>query len=245
MLSKNSIEKFLNQDRRGASPLPGLIVLEETDSTNQYAKRLISGGDQTYKYSGVAVAASRQTSGRGRLGRSFYSPEGTGVYLTVILPEKYTEILTEKEDFAGTVTITAAVAAVRAVKAVSGKDASVKPVNDIIIDGKKVAGILAEGVFCGGEPAGLICGIGINVFDPENGFPEDIASRAGSLFGRFPGSCVNTEKIREELAGRFISGFLDLICGVCRDFEKQRGGAAGDGILRSVLSEYDSKLLRI
>ena len=87
---------------------------------------------------GITVVATKQTAGRGRLGRSFLSKRG-GVYFSIVLhPKKQ-----EKETLF--ITVAAAVAAARAIESVSGKKCDIKWVNDIYINGKKVCGILAEG----------------------------------------------------------------------------------------------------
>ena len=144
---------------------------ERLDSTNIRAKALAAAGAPH----GFLVAADSQTAGRGRLGRSFFSPEHSGVYMTVILrpacaPEK-----------ASLLTSLAAVAAARAVEKLTGADVKIKWVNDLYIGGKKICGILSEAGF--GMEAGqldyVVVGIGVNVRKME--FPPELREIAGSI----------------------------------------------------------------
>lgn len=141
-------------------------LYSETDSTNSEAKRYsLSGGCAP-----ALFIADRQSAGRGRLGRSFYSPDGTGLYMSLLLPAK--------TELADTVLMTsaAAVAVRRAILSVTGKDTGIKWVNDLYLDGRKVCGILCELI---GAEKMMIVGVGINLCD--GGFPEEIAHIAGSL----------------------------------------------------------------
>lgn len=112
---------------------------------------------------GTLVAAGMQTAGRGRRGRSFASPEGAGLYLSVILKTGL-----PMQDAALT-TFAAAVAVRRAVKAVCGKELAIKWVNDLYWQGKKCCGILTEAV-TDVESGGLdhmVVGIGIDLVRPQ------------------------------------------------------------------------------
>ena len=129
-----------------------LIFYNSIPSTNAEARRLAEEGAPH----GTAVLAAAQTAGRGRMGRSFLSPEG-GLYLSVILrPEKPAAELMH-------LTAMLAVGACNAVEAVCGVRPKVKWVNDLILGGKKVAGILVEPKLgADGRMEYAICGIGIN-----------------------------------------------------------------------------------
>lgn len=135
--------------------------LEETDSTNSELKRRLDAPH------GTIVAARRQTGGRGRLGRSFRSPDG-GVYLSVLLRPSVPpgELLH--------LTAMAGVATRRAIEQVSGVAAGIKWVNDLVCDGKKLCGILVE--WCG---SAAIIGIGINCNTVD--FPQELRETATSL----------------------------------------------------------------
>lgn len=146
-------------------------VFEEIDSTNNEAKRLLESG----VFRKTIIAAEKQTSGRGRLGRSFYSPESTGLYFTVILPQNFAfEEVT-------LLTPAAAVAAARAIERAAHVDVAIKWVNDIYFGDKKICGILAEAVTNSenGALVGVAVGIGINVSTRD--FPKEIADIASSL----------------------------------------------------------------
>lgn len=138
------------------------VFLEETDSTNRVAKELARQGAPH----GTAVLAERQSAGRGRLGRAFFSPEG-GLYLSVILYPQCSV-----EDWA-LLTPMAAVAVCRALAQVCGLSPGIKWVNDLYLGGKKLCGILCEG--CGEV---VIVGVGMNLRTPEGGFPADIPAAA-------------------------------------------------------------------
>ncbi len=142
-------------------------VFSEIDSTNSEAKRLAQNGCDTP----LLLLAESQTSGRGRMGRQFFSPNGTGLYMSYMY--------TPETSFADSVTVTAAaaVAVVRAIEELTDLKPQIKWVNDIYIDGKKVCGILTEAVT--GEKTYIIVGIGVNVTTEV--FPEDLKQKAASL----------------------------------------------------------------
>lgn len=140
-------------------------------STNEEAKKLAGEGARH----GTAVIAKKQTCGRGRRGRSFHSPDGTGLYMSIILkPDMY--------DREVMYTVAAAVAVREAISKYNA-DAKIKWVNDIYIGHRKVCGILCEAVseLESGTLSSVICGIGINLNMPEGGFPEDITDKAGAV----------------------------------------------------------------
>ena len=161
-------------------------VLPVCDSTNAEARRLLLSGE-----SGAAlVTAERQTAGRGRLGRSFYSPAGTGVYLSLLLP------LAEPLASSVSVTCAASVAVMRAIRLIVGKQVQIKWVNDLLLEGRKVCGILTEAVGLG-EQTHLIVGVGINLRPAI--FPPGL-SGAGSLNdGSTPRSLLIAAVVRELL----------------------------------------------
>ena len=144
-------------------------VLGSTDSTNNEAKRYAP----TDGANRVLIAADRQTAGRGRLGRSFYSPAG-GLYMTLSLPVTDTAENTQR------LTCAAAVAACGAIGELTALSPMIKWVNDIYADGRKVAGILCELVTDElNRPMRVIIGIGVNL--TTESFPDDIANKAGRI----------------------------------------------------------------
>lgn len=150
-----------------------IIVLEETDSTNNYAKKLASNGAA----GGTAVIADKQTSGKGRLGRSFSSPSGTGLYMSMIIRPKISL------ESAQLITACTAVAAAEAVEKLCGRDVSIKWVNDLYMNGKKICGILTEASLSL-ENKSLdyaVIGIGINVRSIRNIFGSELINVATSI----------------------------------------------------------------
>lgn len=149
-----------------------LIVLDTVDSTNLYAKKLASQGAAH----GTVVIADCQTAGRGRLGRSFASPKGLGLYCSVILRLNLpTEQLMN-------LTVFTAEAARRAFLEAFGVETGIKWINDLVFERKKLCGILTElGFSSQGTPDYAIVGIGINCNHLPSDFPEEVALMATSL----------------------------------------------------------------
>ena len=160
--------------------------LPETTSTNQEAKLWAREG----ALHGACVIAARQTAGRGRQGRAFFSPQG-GLYMSVIL---------HTQADAGLLTTLAAVAVRRAVQRVTGKSLSIKWVNDLLLDGRKVCGILTEGVLDGARRI-AVAGIGVNVY--ADAFPDEIQDKAGALFAAPP-----PDGTAAQLAGAIVEELL-------------------------------------
>lgn len=158
------------------------------DSTNTVAKERINEGCREWH----TVIALSQTGGEGRLGRSFFSPADTGLYMSCVLYPDAERI--------GLITGMAAVAVCEAFEKM-GISPSIKWVNDIFVEGKKVCGILAKSFFKGERPC-VILGIGINVFAPENGFPDEIKETAGALFSE------KTIGLREKLAAEIVKNLM-------------------------------------
>lgn len=164
-ITESAIRTHLHTARFGQE----LVVLPQTESTNTVARRLAEEGAPE----GTAVTADRQSAGRGRRGRQFHSPAG-GVYLSFIL---------RSSDAArvATVTARAAVAVARAIERLCDAAVTVKWVNDLLINGRKVCGILTEATMEPGAetPRYMILGIGVNV-EPVD-FPPEVAKVATSL----------------------------------------------------------------
>lgn len=144
----------------------------EIDSTNTEAKR-IAEETQGRKGNGLIVAADMQTSGKGRRGRSWSSPHGTGLFFTILL----------KPDIdpsnAPMLTLVKALAVVKGITEITGLDAKIKWPNDVVLNGKKIVGILTEMSAQVDYVNHIVVGTGINVHQTE--FPEEIAKTATSL----------------------------------------------------------------
>ncbi|MBU9723919.1 MULTISPECIES: biotin--[acetyl-CoA-carboxylase] ligase [Bacillaceae] len=142
---------------------------EEVESTQNIAQKLINQGAG----SGTVVIANEQTSGRGRLGRDWFSPKDKGIWMSLILKPE----ITLRE--APQLTLLAAVAVTRAISSVCSISSEIKWPNDILVDGKKVCGILTEMQADPDRIKSVIIGIGINVNQTD--FPSSIANIATSL----------------------------------------------------------------
>ncbi|MDO5136111.1 MAG: biotin--[acetyl-CoA-carboxylase] ligase [Eubacteriales bacterium] len=150
-------------------------LYQQISSTNQEAKKAAIQREAGH---GAFVLALEQTEGRGRRGRSFYSPRGGGLYLSVVLEPKDTiqsSLL---------LTTGAAAAVCMAVEEVCGVSLDIKWVNDLYKDGKKVCGILTEAVtdFESGSIEFAIVGIGLNLYLEEKALPEELKGLAGSVY---------------------------------------------------------------
>ncbi len=159
-----------------ASKIPegyNLQVFETIGSTNSFLKEEAARGAPEK----TVCIASEQTAGRGRLGRSFYSPKNTGLYISFLYRPDFTAV------DATLLTTAAAVAFAKAITSVCQKDVMIKWINDLYLGGKKVCGILTEAVsdIESGRVQSVIIGGGINIAPPEDGFGE-LSDTATSLF---------------------------------------------------------------
>jgi len=147
-----------------------IYYFDNIDSTNTKAKELAEEGHP----SGTLVVADRQTAGKGRRGRSWESPSGIGIFMTLMLKPAI------NPNNASMLTLVAAMATTRAIRRVTGVPAMIKWPNDIVMNGKKVCGILTEMSAQFDYINHIVIGIGINVHNEE--FPEEIAQTASSLY---------------------------------------------------------------
>lgn len=193
VLSVQGILPLLNENSRRYADL--MRVLDAPDSTNQSAKELALAGAPH----GTVLLADSQANGRGRFTRSFYSPRG-GLYMSVILHP-------EQLRFAHITAVTAfaAVAVCEAIEAVTGESPEIKWVNDILIGGKKVCGILTEAVtdFESGSLGWIVLGIGINVQTRQEDFPPELRGIAASV-----GADAPANGLRSRLAAEIIDRVL-------------------------------------
>lgn len=151
--------------------------LDRVDSTNRYLRDLAARGAPH----GLAVIAREQTAGRGRFGRSFQSARDRGLYLSVLLrpdlPAAQAPLLTPWT----------AVAVCRAVEAITPLHPQIKWMNDILLDGRKLCGILAEAdITPTGKLNWVILGIGINISQQPEDFPPELSATAASLAMHLP-----------------------------------------------------------
>jgi len=164
------------------------------ESTNETAKQKAFEGAEA----GTIILAEEQSKGKGRLGRTFFSPAGKGLYMSFIL----------RPDFDTTkalrVTAATAVSVCRAIKKVCDIETQIKWVNDIFYDGRKVCGILTEAItnLETGQIDAIIIGIGVNCDVDLTEMPEEIRETAGSLSG------VSS---RNRLAAEIINELMNIL----------------------------------
>ncbi len=191
ILSPQSIEKFLTTENYRLEVYPSLA------STNIATKEAAVRGAAH----GLVIVADSQTQGYGRFGRDFFSPCGTGLYMSILLRPQFSD---PKAPLL--ITAAAAVAVAEATEAISARRADIKWVNDIYMDDQKICGILAEGAMDleNMRLQYVVLGIGINVRPPESGLPENLQNIAGALF---PQGCP--PDTRSRLAADILDRFSD------------------------------------
>ena len=174
------------------SPELSVEVYSEIDSTNNEAKRRLGAGESR----NLLLVADKQTAGRGRIGHTFYSPEHTGIYMTLSIELPMPLYQPER------ITLAAAVAVVRAVQPYLTEELRLKWVNDIFYKDLKVCGILSEGItdLETGLIQHAIVGIGLNVRPAD--FPPELREIAGSLELERPS--------RNEIVGRIVNSLEEL-----------------------------------
>lgn len=190
LVSVQGIRKLLDADCRNLE----ILVLPTAESTNTLLREKAQQGAPE----GYTVISNQQTGGRGRFGRPFFSPDKTGIYLSILLKPAV------PSSEALRVTTMAAVAMCQAIEEVSEETPQIKWVNDIYIRGKKVCGILTEAALDleSGMLEYAVLGVGVNVYTPQEGFPEEIRDTAGAIFSSF------TPNAKNRLIAAFLNRFL-------------------------------------
>lgn len=192
LLSSEGIRLYLNDQ---CKEIP-IKVYKSINSTNTEAKLMIMNN----AVHGTVILSEEQLSGKGRMGRNFYSPSESGIYMSVILKPKL--------NMSDSVLITtaAAVAVSLAIEKVTGVITQIKWVNDIYLNDKKICGILTEAVtdMESGTINSVVVGIGLNV--KTESFPENIKYAAGSIFK------MNDNKfVRNQLSAEIINNVLSIL----------------------------------
>ncbi|WP_286032428.1 biotin--[acetyl-CoA-carboxylase] ligase [Brachyspira pilosicoli] len=179
------------------------IIHKTVASTNIIARELAINGAE----SGTVVIAEEQTSGYGRNGKSFFSPYGTGIYMSIILNLKK-----EKKIFNSSfITTAAAMAVSKSIEEISNENTQIKWVNDVFINGKKVCGILTEGAFSfeDGKLDYAVIGIGVNVNFPKDGFPKELNNIAASINSKNNANSNTKSDIRNILVAKILENLYD------------------------------------
>ena len=189
-------------------------VVDSIPSTNEEMKsRAVKGADEI-----AVLIAESQTKGKGTKGRSFFSPEGSGCYMSILLRPPY------PAEECTLLTTVAAVAVAKAVEKFTDNTAQIKWVNDIYVGRKKVAGILTEASLSkiGSVLEYAVVGIGINLRDPQGGFPEEIKDIAASI------------NLAPEKKNEFIAEIINIFAGYYKNLTA-----------RKYLNEYRKRLFFI
>ena len=201
LLLASEVESLLSEEARAFFRIEALKTVTSTNT-------LLKNRGQKGEAEGLVLLAEEQSEGRGRMGRSFYSPKGTGLYMSLLLRPPY------PPEESILITTLAAVSAAEAVEAmighfpdadVYGEEVRIKWVNDLYLNELKIAGILTEATLSmeSGQMEQAVLGIGFNLAPPEGGFPEEIHDIAGAVFKK---SCP--PGARALLAAVFLDRFL-------------------------------------
>ncbi|MEG1470784.1 MAG: biotin--[acetyl-CoA-carboxylase] ligase [Anaerovoracaceae bacterium] len=168
-------------------------VFETVDSTNNVAKSI------PLESTPAIIISNMQTAGRGRLGRDFYSPANSGIYMSIVFKPEF------DLNKSMSITMATAVAVCKAIEKVTQTHPKIKWVNDVFLNDKKICGILTEGQtnFETGKIDSLIVGIGVNCFTDD--FPSELDGVAGSL------STDKVAFVRNVLAAEIVNQFFAIL----------------------------------
>lgn len=180
---------------RAAWGAPALHVFRSADSTNDVARRLAEDGAPE----GTTVIADAQARGRGRRGRAWHADPGASLILSMVVRPGTVGI-------ESVLSIRLGLATARAIEDTAPLAVALKWPNDLLVDGRKVGGILCEGAIEHGRPAFVVAGTGVNVLQPDHAWPHELADQATSLAAR-AGRPVEVPA----LAGRVVARWLDVI----------------------------------
>lgn len=187
-------KKILKKTLKELNTSCKVLSFEQIESTNLTAKEMARHGEEEF----TLVISDSQTKGRGRLGRSFFSPDKSGIYMSIIVRPRFTF------ENAFLITPATAVGVVHVLEDY-GFSPQIKWVNDIYISSKKVCGILTESSF---DQNGLtdwaVIGIGINLTEPDGGFPNEINNIATALFEK------DTAPAKEIFAAQVASAVINV-----------------------------------
>ena len=216
---------------------------ELIDSTNSYLKREAVGGAP----GGLVAVANEQTAGRGRSGRSFFSAADCGIYLSVLLrphcePQKTM-----------TLTAHAAVAVCEAISIACGVETEIKWTNDVVLNGRKLCGILTEITLEAetGLVDSVVIGVGVNVNYKPDDFPRDLRTVAGSIFSE-TGVRVDRARLAAEMIlaldrmneawiqnpGAYLDSYRKLCSTTGKEVRVIRGDVVRDAFALEVTDDF-------
>lgn len=193
-------DKALEIELRHRKLMDKVFHFDSIDSTNNQAKIMASKGAPE----GTVILAEEQTSGRGRLGRSWLSPKGTGIWMSIILKPDI------EPSEAAKITQIAAAAVTLAVREITDCEAGIKWPNDIIVNGKKICGILTE---MSGELNSvnyMVVGMGMNVNQEPEDFPPDLKDTATSI-RECVGKAISRKKMALSILRHFEELYMDFL----------------------------------
>ena len=194
LLSKYELESRLNTEWLGRE----IVYKEVTSSTNADVRRMAEDGAKN----GLLVVADGQTLGKGRRGREWGSPKGTNLYFSMLLKPNFSP------DKASMVTLVAAYSVAAVIRENTGLDAKIKWPNDIVVDKKKVCGILTEMSMERDYIHHIVVGIGINVNEEE--FPSELEGMATSLKNE-KGSIVSRANLLSDILLQFETDYATFL----------------------------------
>ncbi len=247
-LTREAIQALLRTKRFGRT----LHVLQEATSTNHEAMKLAQQGAPD----GTVLVAETQTAGKGRLGRSWYSPPGDNLYCSVILRNQ------PADDLAGwlsVIPLLSAVAVARAVQRVTDLKPLLKWPNDILVGDRKLGGLLCESSLSGPSTTFVVVGIGLNVNGSREGFPEDIREIATSIAAETGRQCdrasllasilLELELYSETLLTRPPETFLSEYARLCTTLGRRvrvslSEGQTIEGLADSIAPDGSLRILR-
>ena len=189
ILIKDEILKHLNNPHDF-----DITIFDTIGSTNKELKNIAKKG---FLKNHIMVA-EMQTGGKGRFDRQFHSPKNSGIYMSLLIKPPFAAEMSVQ------ITAACAVAVARAIQKFTNKSPKIKWVNDLILDNKKICGILTEGAVNGETKMfdWAVVGIGLNLYPPENDFPEELKSIAGYV----------TDAKRENLRNLLIAEIVNNLC---------------------------------
>jgi BirA family biotin operon repressor/biotin-[acetyl-CoA-carboxylase] ligase len=208
-----------------------LTFLEQVDSTNLYAKKIAEGSFAE----GTVIIADEQLQGKGRMGRSWTSPKGKGIWMTIMLKPKICPADAAK------ITLITACAVCQAIEDICGIYPKIKWPNDIVLNGKKLCGILTEMSAEMDEINYLIVGIGINVNLELEDFPEELKAIATSIKIE-KGDSIKRKELAAAIINKFESYYKVFIkTGSIKDFinEYKKKSAILDKEVRVISSNQE------
>ncbi len=214
-MTSTDIQKYLS------FPCIRPICYENVTSTNTLMRKFSSGGEAE----GLLITADFQSDGRGRQGKSFYSPNSGSIYMSLLLRPCDNDVLIPF------ITPMAAVSTAAAIEKICGISVHIKWVNDLMLNSKKVCGILTEAVRNPTDSSleSVILGIGVNLFSPKYGFGE-LESVAGSIFLQDKYSSDLRARLTAEIADSFFDIYYNLDINVLLTEYKNRLFILGEKI---------------